>query len=102
MIKKTFEEHTSAVAFVKDFIHYCGRLNSLYHMRDTTNEELFETIIIGEDKTLVVISGLTSGDASESSMALVEILEFLGLTHEDARALVINSSSLVHTIKVEF
>lgn len=52
MIKKQFGQgrEREAEQFVQDFLHYCGRLTALYHLRDLEKPD-FETIIIGEKNT---------------------------------------------------
>lgn len=103
MIRKQFGQglEREAEQFVQDFLHYCGRLTALYHLRDLEKAD-FETIIIGDKKTLVVFDGLRSGKDEEGAKTLMRVLQYLGVPQDQAYEMVMENQEPNCHIKYYF
>lgn len=83
MYKITTGSTNEAENFFRSNIANIGEVKSISHKRD--KESIFyETIIVGNDETIIIEGGLTSGYSGEGSHGFFNILTSLGIDEDKA------------------
>lgn len=96
-VSLSFEAGTTreAVEFVRDNLNHIGKLISISHSR-ISDEIYYETIINGEQGSIRVLGGLTSGYSGAGPNGLIRLLKFIGVDESTAEKLVKGNSEDKH------
>lgn len=96
------ETTSDAVKLVEGNLGNLGKIISVEHARGGRKIG-YQTIITGEDHTIRVDGGLSSGYPGEGPKGLIKVLELLGLSNETAIQLVdANREDNKHSFKHSF
>lgn len=90
-----------ALNFFKENIEQVGTVKSITHTRNI-DKIYYKTVITGENNSMVIEGGLTSGYMGQGAKGLKKVLVTLGLDEITAEKYVFGNADIEHEFTINF